>query len=265
MPSTTRTRNTTPPITLPAIVPALDVEEVDVAGLVCAAEEVAAEVEEVDGDGGEEVQFTSLGLHCWRFWQEVSSTPDQVHGYGLTARTVPGGCRLGIWMMGDARDESVNEFYLKPRQKSALGWYQLGRNTKISQISALPHSLMRPLFPFPRPPLRRLSTRATMRVVPVPVRQDNYAYLLIDEPSNKAAAVDPYDVPKVQAAANRLGVSIVAAITTHHHHDHSGGNEVCLHLFATCHHLTNLRRLEFCQCSVHDQFIHIMSRLLVRL
>ncbi|KAI9569059.1 beta-lactamase-like protein [Boletus coccyginus] len=78
---------------------------------------------------------------------------------------------------------------------------------------------MRPrFFPFPRP-------RPTMRVVPVPVRQDNYAYLIIDQPSNKAAAVDPYDVPKVQAAADGLGVSIIAAITTHHHNDHSGGNE----------------------------------------
>jgi len=64
-----------------------------------------------------------------------------------------------------------------------------------------------------------------MKVVPVPVRQDNYAYLLIDEPSNKAAAVDPYDVPKIKAAADKLGVQIVAGITTHHHHDHSGGNE----------------------------------------
>ncbi|KAG9318259.1 beta-lactamase-like protein [Chiua virens] len=64
-----------------------------------------------------------------------------------------------------------------------------------------------------------------MRVVPVPVRQDNYAYLIVDEPSNKAAAVDPFDVPKVQAAADRLGVSIIAAITTHHHNDHSGGNQ----------------------------------------
>lgn len=65
-----------------------------------------------------------------------------------------------------------------------------------------------------------------MKVVPVPVREDNYAYLLVDEPSNKAAAVDPYDVPRIQAAADELGVSIVAAITTHHHFDHSGGNEV---------------------------------------
>ncbi|KAI8998766.1 hydroxyacylglutathione hydrolase [Trametes punicea] len=64
-----------------------------------------------------------------------------------------------------------------------------------------------------------------MKVLPVPVRADNYAYLLIDDASNKAAAVDPYDVPKVRAAADSAGVQIVAALTTHHHHDHSGGNQ----------------------------------------
>lgn len=69
------------------------------------------------------------------------------------------------------------------------------------------------------------SATARMKVIPVPVRDDNYAYLLVDEASNKAAAVDPYDVPKVQAAADKAGVEIVAGITTHHHHDHSGGNE----------------------------------------
>ncbi|PPQ99113.1 hypothetical protein CVT26_014363 [Gymnopilus dilepis] len=65
----------------------------------------------------------------------------------------------------------------------------------------------------------------TMKVVPVPVREDNYAYLIIDEATSKAAAVDPYDVGKVSAAAEAHGVQIVAGITTHHHHDHSGGNQ----------------------------------------
>ncbi|GAW06257.1 Metallo-hydrolase oxidoreductase [Lentinula edodes] len=64
-----------------------------------------------------------------------------------------------------------------------------------------------------------------MQIVPVPVRQDNYAYLLIDEASKTAAAVDPYDVNKVVAAADNLGVQLVAGITTHHHFDHSGGNK----------------------------------------
>ncbi|KIK63642.1 hypothetical protein GYMLUDRAFT_40709 [Collybiopsis luxurians FD-317 M1] len=65
-----------------------------------------------------------------------------------------------------------------------------------------------------------------MQIVPVPVRDDNYAYLLIDDSSKKAAAVDPYDVPKVVSAAEKLGVQLVAGITTHHHFDHSGGNKV---------------------------------------
>ncbi|KAI0035752.1 Metallo-hydrolase/oxidoreductase [Vararia minispora EC-137] len=64
-----------------------------------------------------------------------------------------------------------------------------------------------------------------MKVVPVPMREDNYAYLLIDNKTSKAAAVDPYTVSKVKAAADQLGVQIVAAITTHHHFDHSGGNQ----------------------------------------
>lgn len=64
-----------------------------------------------------------------------------------------------------------------------------------------------------------------MRIVPVPVRSDNYAYLLIDELSQKAVAVDPYDVSKVAKAVEDEGVQIVGGLTTHHHHDHSGGNQ----------------------------------------
>ncbi|KAH9079183.1 Metallo-hydrolase/oxidoreductase [Lactarius deliciosus] len=70
-----------------------------------------------------------------------------------------------------------------------------------------------------------------MRVIPVPVRTDNYAYLLVDDTVNEAAAVDPYTPSKVKAAAEQLGVKVVAGITTHHHDDHSGGNEEFAKLF----------------------------------
>src|SRR5882757_6578467 len=65
-----------------------------------------------------------------------------------------------------------------------------------------------------------------MRVIPIPVRKDNYSYLVVDDAANKAAAVDPYTPSKVKEAADELGVKVVAGITTHHHHDHSGGNQV---------------------------------------
>ena len=65
-----------------------------------------------------------------------------------------------------------------------------------------------------------------MHVVPVPVRKDNYSYLLIDESSKTAATIDPYDVPKIARVADSHGVDITAAFITHHHHDHAGGNKV---------------------------------------
>lgn len=102
--------------------------------------------------------------------------------------------------------------------------------------SASTFHMLLPHIPF-RPQINRhflslckpfsVSAALRMKVVPVPVRDDNYAYLLIDDASGKAAAVDPYDVPKVKAAAEKAGVEIVAGLTTHHHFDHSGGNQVC--------------------------------------
>ena len=75
---------------------------------------------------------------------------------------------------------------------------------------------------------RQLSTSVArrMKIVPVPVRSDNYAYLVVDEATKEAAAVDPYDMVKVNEAAETEGVHIVANLTTHHHYDHSGGNSV---------------------------------------
>lgn len=67
-----------------------------------------------------------------------------------------------------------------------------------------------------------------MKVHPVPVRDDNYAYILQSSETNKAVFVDPYDVETVRKTASKLGINdadVVGLLTTHHHHDHSGGNE----------------------------------------
>jgi hydroxyacylglutathione hydrolase len=64
-----------------------------------------------------------------------------------------------------------------------------------------------------------------VRVIPVPVLQDNYSYLVIDEDERVAAVVDCAEVTPVVEAANSEGVRIVAVLATHHHYDHVGGNE----------------------------------------
>ncbi|SPO21190.1 related to GLO4 - glyoxalase II (hydroxyacylglutathione hydrolase) [Ustilago trichophora] len=69
---------------------------------------------------------------------------------------------------------------------------------------------------------------AKMKIHPVPVRDDNYAYILQSSIDGSALFVDPYDVPAVKKAASALGIKdsqVVGLLTTHHHHDHSGGNE----------------------------------------
>ncbi|GLD95826.1 hypothetical protein PINS_up004504 [Pythium insidiosum] len=64
-----------------------------------------------------------------------------------------------------------------------------------------------------------------LQIEVIPVLSDNYAYLLIDDTTRVAAAVDPVDADKVLARAQALGVKITTILTTHSHWDHAGGNE----------------------------------------
>ena len=64
-----------------------------------------------------------------------------------------------------------------------------------------------------------------MKVLPIAQLMDNYAYLVVDEKTGKAAIVDCADSEPVLAAVKREAVDLVAILPTHHHYDHVGGNE----------------------------------------
>jgi hydroxyacylglutathione hydrolase len=62
-----------------------------------------------------------------------------------------------------------------------------------------------------------------MRIVPVPVLLDNYAYLVIAD-SGAAAVVDPSEAKPVLDTVEREQARLEAIWNTHHHWDHVGGN-----------------------------------------
>ena len=70
-----------------------------------------------------------------------------------------------------------------------------------------------------------------MKVIPIPVLADNYAYLIIDEATNEAGVVDPSEAPPVAAAVKREGVQFTTIVNTHHHWDHVNGNEALVREF----------------------------------
>jgi hydroxyacylglutathione hydrolase len=70
-----------------------------------------------------------------------------------------------------------------------------------------------------------------MRIVPIPVLADNYAYLIIDETTKEAGVVDPSEAGPVADTVRKEGVKLLSIINTHHHWDHVGGNEGLLKEF----------------------------------
>jgi hydroxyacylglutathione hydrolase len=66
-----------------------------------------------------------------------------------------------------------------------------------------------------------------MRVIPIPQLSDNYAYLVIDETTNKAGIVDCSEADKVLPVIDKNGVDLIAVLPTHHHFDHVGGTRRC--------------------------------------
>ncbi|KAI5619181.1 hydroxyacylglutathione hydrolase, mitochondrial [Silurus asotus] len=67
-----------------------------------------------------------------------------------------------------------------------------------------------------------------MRVKVISILEDNYMYLVIDEQSKEALAVDVAVAHRLLEIVKREGVRLRAVLTTHHHWDHARGNEALL-------------------------------------
>lgn len=71
----------------------------------------------------------------------------------------------------------------------------------------------------------------TFHVEPLPLLQDNYAYLLVDDTTARAVVVDPSEGPPVIASLAARGLRLTAIWCTHHHFDHVGGVEALVAAF----------------------------------
>ena len=106
-----------------------------------------------------------------------------------------------------------------------------------------------------------------MRVVPIPQLADNYAYLVIDEVTNKAGIVDCAEAEPVLRAVREAHVELIAILPTHHHYDHVGGNEDLLtHGALEVYGYTGQgARIPGCTREVHEGEVVRIGRLEVRI
>ena len=64
-----------------------------------------------------------------------------------------------------------------------------------------------------------------IKVTPIPILSDNYAWLLRDEASGCTAIVDPAEVDPVVRAIDAAGGKLDLILLTHHHGDHVAGTD----------------------------------------
>lgn len=63
-----------------------------------------------------------------------------------------------------------------------------------------------------------------MKIVPIPLLKDNYAYIVTDLKTNTSALIDPGEADPVLKYLNQNQISIKYIFNTHHHWDHVDGN-----------------------------------------
>ena len=65
----------------------------------------------------------------------------------------------------------------------------------------------------------------TITASPIPILNDNYAWLLRDSETGATAIVDPADAAPCIAAIDKAGGRLDLILLTHHHGDHVAGTD----------------------------------------
>ncbi len=63
-----------------------------------------------------------------------------------------------------------------------------------------------------------------MQIGTIPCLTDNYAYVIIDNLSNKVGVIDPSEDLPIIEFLKKQNLKLNYILNTHHHHDHIGGN-----------------------------------------
>ncbi|WGL61320.1 hydroxyacylglutathione hydrolase [Pigmentibacter sp. JX0631] len=70
-----------------------------------------------------------------------------------------------------------------------------------------------------------------MKIEMLPVFEDNFIFILIDEIKKEAAVVDPAEANSVISYLKKNNLTLTKIFNTHHHFDHVGGNKELKQLF----------------------------------
>lgn len=70
-----------------------------------------------------------------------------------------------------------------------------------------------------------------MRVHQIPVFDDNFIYILVDEQTSTAAVVDPGTAKEAISYLKKENLTLTTIFNTHHHNDHVGGNHELIQAF----------------------------------
>ncbi|XP_003383354.2 PREDICTED: hydroxyacylglutathione hydrolase cytoplasmic-like [Amphimedon queenslandica] len=97
--------------------------------------------------------------------------------------------------------------------KTSLGYFYHQKRVKKRPASSAPHSKVEPV-----------AVDDSIVIYPVPYLEDNYAYLVVNEKTKRAVAVDPAHHAVLLGALEKYGVTLVGVLVTHKHWDHAGGN-----------------------------------------